>query len=172
MYDNSHSCYIIIATGLLTASYNILLEKATKDYKMSSFDLQYLFQLSFLIISIIPSIYYTVLFPPPGDLFAIVNYISIGTSLQISLYAKMYIMSANIDTNTSVSNNVLYSSLEMIRRFSIIIISVLAFNEKITNIYDWCGIAFYGISSGFLLYDYVSSNMKPTKHVQLQESTF
>ena len=48
MYDNSHSCYIIIATGLLTASYNILLEKATKDYKISSFDLQYLFQLSFL----------------------------------------------------------------------------------------------------------------------------
>jgi len=171
-FDNSHSCYIIIATGLLTASYNILLEKATRDYKMSSFDSQYLFQISSLIVSIIPSIYYTVLYPPPGDLFAISNYISIGTSIQISLYAKMYIMSANIHANTSVSNNVLYSSLEMIRRFSIIIISVLAFNEKISNIYDWCGIVLYVISSGFLLYDYVSSNMKPTKHVQLQESTF
>ena len=166
MYDNSHSCYIIIATGLLTASYNILLEKATKDYKMSSFDLQYLFQLSFLMISVIPSIYYTVLYPPPSGLFAIANYISIGLSIQISLYTKMYIMSASIDAY--VSNNVLYSSLEMIRRFSIIIISVLAFNEKITNIYDWCGISFYGISSGFLLYDYVSS-IKPTKHVKLQE---
>jgi drug/metabolite transporter (DMT)-like permease len=162
-FDNSHSCYIIIATGLLTASYNILLEKATKDYKMTPVDLQSLFQLSFLIVSIAPSIYYTVLYPPPGDLIAIVNYISIGLSIQISLYAKMYIM------NAYVSNNVLYSSLEMIRRFSIIIISVVAFNEKISTIYDWCGIVCYGISSGFLLYDYVSSNMKPTKHVQLQE---
>ena len=33
MSDNSHSCYIIIATGLLTTSYNILLEKATNVYK-------------------------------------------------------------------------------------------------------------------------------------------
>lgn len=165
--NNCHSCYIIIATGLLTASYNILLEKATTVYKMSAFDLQYLFQLSFLIISIIPSIYYTVLYPPPSDLFAIVNYISIGLSLQISLYAKMYIMSVNIDTR--VSNNVLYSSIEMIRRFSIIIISVLAFNETISNIYNWCGIVLYVISSGFLLYDYVSSSIKPTKHIQLQE---
>ena len=90
--NSSQSCYIIIATGLLTASYNILLEKATTVYKMSPFDLQYLFQLSFLIVSIIPSIYYTVLYPPPGDLFAISNYISIGLSLQISLYAKMYII--------------------------------------------------------------------------------
>lgn len=168
-FDNSHSCYIIIATGLLTASYNILLEKATKDYKMSPFDLQYLFQLSSFIVSIIPSIYYTVLYPPPGDLFAIANYISIGTSIQISLYAKMYIMNANIDANTSISNNVLYSSLEMLRRFSIIIISVLAFNEKISNIYDWCGIAFYIISSGFLLYDYVSIAIHRTKHVPLHE---
>ena len=162
-----HSCYIIIATGLSTASYNILLEKATTVYKMSSFDFQYLFQLSSFIVSVIPSIYYTVLYPPPGDLFAIANYISIGLSLQISLYAKMYIMSANVDAR--VSNNVLYSSLEMIRRFSIIIISVLAFNETISNIYNWCGIVLYIISSGFLLYDYVSSTIKPMKHVQLQE---
>ena len=134
---------------------------------MSSFDLQYLFQLSFLIVSIIPSIYYTVLNPPPGDLFAIANYISIGVSLQISLYAKMYIMSTNIYAR--VSNNVLYSSIEMIRRFSIIIISVLAFNETISNIYNWCGIVLYVVSSGFLLYDYVSSSIKPTKHIQLHE---
>jgi drug/metabolite transporter (DMT)-like permease len=167
--DHRHSCYIIIATGLLTASYNILLEKATKDYKMSSFDLQYLFQLSFLIISIIPSIYYTILYPPPGDIFEIVNYISIGASIQISLYAKMYIMSANIDMNTRVSNNVLYSSLEMMRRFSIIIISVLAFNETISNIYNWFGIMFYVVSSGLLLYDYVYATINYTKHVQLQE---
>jgi drug/metabolite transporter (DMT)-like permease len=167
--DNYYSCYIIIATGLLTAAYNFLLEKATKIYKMSAFDFQYLFQLSFLIISIIPSIYYTVLNPPPGDLFAIANYISIGLSLQISFYAKMYIMSANIDAR--ISNNVLYSSLEMMRRFSIIIISVLAFNETISNIYNWCGIVFYVISSGFLLYDYVSTTINHTKHIQLQESS-
>jgi hypothetical protein len=167
--DNYYSCYIIIATGLLTAAYNFLLEKATKIYKMRSFDLQYLFQLSFLIISIIPSIYYTVLNPPPGDLFAIVNYISIGLSLQISFYAKMYIMSTDIDAH--ISNNVLYSSLEMIRRFSIIIISVLAFNDTISNIYNWCGIVFYVISSGFLLYDYVSTTINHTKHIQLQESS-
>lgn len=167
--DNYHSCYIIIATGLLTATYNILLEKATKIYKISSFDIQYLFQLSFLIISIIPSIYYTVLNPPPGDLFAIANYISIGLSIQISLYAKMYIMSVNIDAH--ISNNVLYSSLEMMRRFSIIIISVLAFNETISDIYNWCGIVFYVISSGFLLYDYVSTTINHTKHIQLQESS-
>ena len=177
--DNYHSCYIIIATGLLTSAYNFLLEKATNIYKMtftqadslkgSSFDIQYLFQLSFLIISIIPSIYYTVLYPPPGDLFAIANYISIGLSLQISFYAKMFIMSANIDTH--ISNNVLYSSLEMIRRFSIIIISVLAFNETISNIYNWCGIVFYVISSGFLLYDYISTTINHTKHVQLQENS-
>ena len=164
--DNYYSCYIIIVTGLLTAVYNILLEKATKIYKMSSFDFQYLFQLSFLIISIIPSIYYTVLNPPPSDLFAIANYISIGLSLQISLYAKMYIMSVNIDAH--VSNTVLYSSLEMIRRFSIIIISVLAFNETISNIYNLCAIVFYVISSGFLLYDYISTTIN-TKHIQLQE---
>ena len=167
--DNYHSCYIIIATGLLTASYNILLEKATKVYKMSSFDIQYLFQLSFLIISIIPSIYYTILYPPPGDLFAIANYISIGLSIQIALYAKMYIMSVNIDAH--VSNNVLYSSLEMMRRFSIIIISILSFNDTISNIYNWLGIVFYVISSGFLLYDYVSTTINHTKHIQLQESS-
>lgn len=167
--DNYHSCYIIIATGLLTSSYNILLEKATKIYKISSFDIQYLFQLSFLIISIIPSIYYTVLYPPPGDLFAIANYISIGLSIQIALYAKMYIMSVNIDAH--VSNNVLYSSLEMMRRFSIIIISILAFNDTISNIYNWFGIVFYVISSGFLLYDYISTAINHTKHIQLQESS-
>ena len=167
--DNYYSCYIIIATGLLTSAYNFLLEKATTVYKMRSFDLQYLFQLSFLIISIIPSIYYTVLNPPPGDLFAIANYISIGLSLQISFYAKMYIMSTDIDAH--ISNNVLYSSLEMIRRFSIIIISLLAFNESISNIYNWCGIVFYVISSGYLLYDYVSTTINHTKHIQLQESS-
>ncbi len=107
--------------------------------------------------------------PPPGDLLAIANYISIGLSLQISFYAKMYIMSANI--NAYISNNVLYSSLEMIRRFSIIIISVLAFNETISNIYNWCGIVLYVISSGFLLYDYVSTTINHTKHVQLQENS-
>jgi hypothetical protein len=167
MSDSNYSCYIIIATGLLTASYNILFEKATKIYKMSSFDFQYLFQLSSFIVSIIPYIYYTVLYPPPSDLFAIANYISIGLSLQISLYAKMYIMNANIDAY--ISNNVLYSSLEMLRRFSIIIISLLAFNETISNIYNWFGIAFYVISSGFLLYDYISATINHTKHVQLQE---
>lgn len=177
--DNYHSCYIIIATGLLTSAYNFLLEKATNIYKMTftqvdalkgaSFDIQYLFQLSFLIISIIPSIYYTVLYPPPGDLFAIANYISIGLSLQISSFAKMYIMSINIEA--LISNNVLYSSLEMVRRFSIIMISVLAFNETISDIYNWCGIVFYVISSGFLLYDYVSTTINHTKHVQLQENS-
>jgi len=177
--DNYYSCYIIIATGLLTSAYNFLLEKATTVYKITftqvdalkgaSFDIQYLFQLSFLIISIIPSIYYTVLNPPPGDLLAIANYISIGLSLQISFYAKMYIMSANIDAY--ISNNVLYSSLEMIRRFSIIIISLLAFNETISDIYNWCGIVLYVISSGFLLYDYVSTTINHTKHIQLQENS-
>ena len=72
----------------------------------------------------------------------------------------MYIMSTDIDTH--ISNNVLYSSLEMIRRFSIIIISVLAFNETISDIYNWCGIVFYVISSGFLLYDYVSTTINQT----------
>ncbi len=167
MSDSNYSCYIIIATGLLTASYNILLEKATKIYKMSSFDFQYLFQLSSFSVSIIPSIYYTMLYPPPGDLFAIANYISIVLSLQISLYAKMYIISANVGAR--VSNNVLYSSLEMIRRFSIIIISILAFNETISNIYNWFGIMFYVVSSGLLLYDYVYATINYTKHVQLQE---
>ena len=79
----------------------------------------------------------------------------------------MYIMNANIYAN--ISNNVLYSSLEMIRRFCIIIISVVVFNEKISTIFDWFGIVFYGISSGFLLYDYVLIAIHRTKHVPLQE---
>ena len=158
---------IIFLTCFMNSTYNNLIEYSIKKSVFTSIDYQIIFQIKYFILIIIPSIYYTILDPPPINGLTIVLYFLIGGGLQLYMYNKIYIL--NIKNNYFPAN-ILLSSLDLLRRIIQLLFSFLFFNE-LFDIFVIISILFMGLSSLLLLYQYVKNDKQDEyiNHFELEE---
>jgi drug/metabolite transporter (DMT)-like permease len=145
---------IIYISCFINATYNNLIEYSIKKYNISNIDYQIFFQIVYLCIVIVPSIYYTVQNPPPINSLTLFLYFLIAFGLQLYMYNKIYILN---NKNEFVPANILMSSLDLLRRIIQLLFSFLFFNEHF-DIYVIISLIFLGLSSQLLLYQYVLNN--------------
>ena len=165
--DNYIIKYIvsIFLCSLINTIYNNLIEYSIKKNNLISLiDYQIIFQFTYCIIICIPSIYNTLINPPPLDIKTICIYIFIAFGLQMYMYNKIYILNNN---NSFLSSNILLSSLDLIRRIILLLFAFLYFNEQL-NIYINLSLLFFSISSLLLFYEYFKKNNN-IDHVELKE---
>jgi len=158
---------IIFLTCFMNSTYNNLIEYSMKKNLFTSVDYQIIFQITYFILIIIPSIYYTVLNPPPINALTIFLYFLIGIGLQLYMYNKINILNTK---NDYLPANILLSGLDLIRRIIQLLFSFLFFNEIFDN-YVIISIVFMGLSSLLLLYQYIKNNQKDNNimHIELEE---
>lgn len=145
---------IIYITCFLNATYNNIIEYSIKKYNISNIDYQIFFQITYLFIIIGPSIYYTVIDPPPVNPLTLFLYFLIAFGLQLYMYNKIYILN---NKNEMLPANILMSSLDLLRRIIQLLFSFLFFNEQF-DLYVVLSLVFFGISSLLLLYQYFLNN--------------
>jgi drug/metabolite transporter (DMT)-like permease len=158
---------IIFLTCFMNSTYNNLIEYSMKKNLFTSFDYQIIFQITYFILIIVPSVYYTILNPPPINALPIFLYFLIGIGLQLYMYNKINILNTK---NDYLPANILLSGLDLIRRIIQLLFSFLFFNEIFDN-YVIISIVFMGLSSLLLLYQYIKNNQKDNNimHIELEE---
>jgi drug/metabolite transporter (DMT)-like permease len=158
---------IIFLTCFMNSTYNNLIEYSMKKNLFTSVDYQIIFQITYFILIIIPSIYYTVLNPPPISALTIFLYFLIGTGLQLYMYNKINILNTK---NDYLPANILLSGLDLLRRIIQLLFSFLFFNEIFDN-YIIISIVFMALSSLLLLYQYIQNNQRDNNiiHIELEE---
>jgi hypothetical protein len=151
----------------MNSTYNNLIEYSMKKNLFTSFDYQIIFQITYFILIIVPSVYYTILNPPPINALPIFLYFLIGIGLQLYMYNKINILNTK---NDYLPANILLSGLDLIRRIIQLLFSFLFFNEIFDN-YVIISIVFMGLSSLLLLYQYIKNNQKDNNimHIELEE---
>jgi drug/metabolite transporter (DMT)-like permease len=155
---------IIFITCFLNSTYNNIIEYSIKKYKISNIDYQIFFQLTYFILIIGPSIYYTIQDLPPVNAITSLLYFFIATGLQLYMYNKIYILN---NKNDYIPANILLCSLDLLRRIIQLLFSFLFFNEQF-DIYIILSLIFFAVSSFLLLYEYISDN-KRKQHIELEE---
>jgi len=145
---------IIFITCFINSTYNNLIEYSIKKNVFTNIDYQIIFQITYFILIIIPSIYYTIIDPPPINGTTIVLYFLIGGGLQLYMYNKIYILNIK---NNYLPANILLSGLDLIRRIVQLLFSFLFFNE-LFDTFIIISISFMGISSLLLLYQYLKDS--------------
>jgi drug/metabolite transporter (DMT)-like permease len=158
---------IIFLSCFINSTYNNLIEYSMKKNLFTSVDYQIIFQITYFILIIIPSVYYTILNPPPISSLTIFLYFLIGTGLQLYMYNKINILNTK---NDYLPANILLSGLDLLRRIIQLLFSFLFFNEMFDN-YIIISIVFMGLSSLLLLYQYIKNNQQDNNimHIELEE---
>ena len=172
-YNNNDNKLLISNTGIIfltcfiNSTYNNLIEYSIKKNVFTSVDYQIIFQITYFILIIIPSIYYTILDPPPINATTIVLYFFIGGGLQLYMYNKIYILNTK---NNYLPANILLSGLDLLRRIIQLLFSFLFFNE-LFDTFIIISISFMGLSSLLLLYQYLKDNSQDEyiNHFELEE---
>jgi len=155
---------IIFITCFLNSTYNNIIEYSIKKYKISNIDYQIFFQITYFILIIGPSIYYTIEDLPPVNAITSLLYFFIAAGLQLYMYNKIYILN---NKNDYIPANILLCSLDLLRRIIQLLFSFLFFNEQF-DIYIILSLIFFAVSSFLLLYEYISDN-KRKQHIELEE---
>lgn len=158
---------IIFITCFINSTYNNLIEYSIKKNVFSNIDYQIIFQITYFILIIIPSIYYTILDPPPIDILTIILYFLIAGGLQLYMYNKIYILNIK---NQYLPANILLSGLDLLRRIIQLLFSFLFFNE-LFDTFIIISVLFMGLSSLLLLYQYLKNNKdhEYINHFELEE---
>ena len=158
---------IIFLTCFMNSTYNNLIEYSIKKNVFTSVDYQIIFQITYFILIIIPSIYYTILDPPPINGLTLLLYFFIGGGLQLYMYNKIYILNTK---NNYLPANILLSGLDLLRRIIQLLFSFLFFNE-LFDTFIIISISFMGLSSLLLLYQYLKDNSKDDyiNHFELED---
>ena len=172
-YSNQDNKLLILNTGIIffscfmNSTYNNLIEYSMKKNLFTSFDYQIIFQITYFILIIVPSVYYTILNPPPINALPIFLYFLIGIGLQLYMYNKINILNTK---NDYLPANILLSGLDLLRRIIQLLFSFLLFNEIFDN-YVIISIVFMGLSSLLLLYQYIKNNQQDNNimHIELEE---
>lgn len=120
----------VILSCLLNTLYNILIEYSVKNYSINHLDFQIIFQFSYFIFAIIPSVIMTMDRPPPLTSHLIIVSLLISVCLQFYFYNKITILGIN---NQLVPSNVLLSGLDIIRRIALLLFSFLMFGDTINT---------------------------------------
>jgi hypothetical protein len=171
LHELINNTIIIYITCFLNATYNNIIEYSIKKYNISNIDYQIFFQITYLFIIIGPSIYYTVIDPPPINSLTLILYFLIAFGLQLYMYNKIYILN---NKNEFLPANILMSSLDLLRRIIQLLFSFLFFNEQF-DLYVVLSLVFFGISSLLLLYQYFLNNNNKAilpihfQHIELKE---
>jgi drug/metabolite transporter (DMT)-like permease len=158
---------IIFLTCFINSTYNNLIEYSIKKDVFTSVDYQIIFQITYFILIIIPSIYYTIIDPPPINIISIILYFLIGGGLQLYMYNKIYILNTK---NNYLPANILLSGLDLLRRIIQLLFSFLFFNE-LFDMFIIISILFMGLSSLLLLYQYIRDykQVEYINHIELEE---
>jgi len=157
---------IIVLSCFINASYNNIIEFSVKKYRIPNIDFQIIFQVTYFILIIIGSIYYTMQNLPPIDGQSIFIYFLIAFGLQMYMFNKIYILN---NRNDYIPANILLSSLDLLRRIIQLIFSFLFFNEPFDSSII-LSLVCLGISSLLLLFEYFRDHfMKKIEHVELIE---
>ena len=158
---------IIFLTCFINSTYNNLIEYSIKKDVFTSVDYQIIFQITYFILIIIPSIYYTIIDPPPINIVSIILYFLIGGGLQLYMYNKIYILNTK---NNYLPANILLSGLDLLRRIIQLLFSFLFFNE-LFDMFIIISILFMGLSSLLLLYQYIRDykQVEYINHIELEE---
>lgn len=157
---------IILASCFINSSYNNIIEYSVKKYRIPNIDFQIIFQITYFILIIVSSIYYTIQNLPPIDSKTIIIYFLIALGLQVYMFNKIYILN---NRNDIIPANILLSSLDLLRRIIQLIFSFLFFNEPF-DLSVVLSLICLGISSLLLLFEYLKDNfMKKIEHVELME---
>jgi drug/metabolite transporter (DMT)-like permease len=172
-YNNHDNTLLISNTGIIfltcfmNSTYNNLIEYSIKKNVFTSIDYQIIFQITYFILIIIPSIYYTILDPPPINGTTIILYFLIGGGLQLYMYNKIYILNIK---NNYLPANILLSGLDLLRRIIQLLFSFLFFNE-LFDTFIIISISFMGLSSLLLLYQYLKDNSQDEyiNHFELED---
>ena len=152
---------IIVLSCFINSSYNNIIEYSIKKYRIPNIDFQIIFQITYFVLVIIGSIYYTMQNLPPIDGQAIFIYFLIAFGLQMYMFNKIYILNNH---NDYIPANLLLSSLDLLRRIIQLVFSFVFFNEQF-NISIVLSLVCLGISSLLLLFEY----FKKIEHVELVE---
>lgn len=155
---------VIFITCFLNSIYNNMIEYSIKKYNMSNIDYQIFFQITYFLIIVSPSIYYTIQDLPPVNVITSLLYFFIAVGLQLYMYNKIYILN---NKNDYIPANILFCSLDLLRRIIQLLFSFLFFNEQF-DIYIILSLIFFAVSSFLLLYEYISDN-KRKQHIELEE---
>ncbi len=157
---------IIILSCFINASYNNIIEYSVKKYRIPNIDFQIIFQITYFILIIIGSIYYTIQNVPPVNTQTIILYFLIALGLQMYMFNKIYILN---NRNDYIPANLLLGSLDLLRRIIQLIFSFLFFNEPF-YLSVVLSLICLGISSLLLLFEYCKENFtKNIEHVELME---
>lgn len=157
---------IIIVSCFINASYNNIIEYSVKKYRIPNIDFQIIFQITYFVLIIVGSIYYTTKNLPPIDAKTIFIYFLIALGLQLYMFNKIYILN---NRNDYIPANILLSSLDLLRRIIQLIFSFLFFNEPFDGSII-LSLVCLGISSLLLLYEYLKDHlMKKIEHIELVE---
>jgi drug/metabolite transporter (DMT)-like permease len=166
--DNNEIIKYILAIFfccLVNTIYNNLIEYSIKKNNLISIiDYQIIFQFTYCIIICIPSIYNTVIKPPPLNITTICIFILIAFGLQMFMYNKIFILNNN---NSLLSSNILLGGLDLFRRIILLLFAFLFFKEQL-NIYINLSLLFFSISSLLLVYEYFQKNNN-LNHIELKE---
>jgi len=141
----------IMVSCLLNAVYNIMIEYSIKKYNIYNLDFHIIFQVSYLIFAMIPSMKMTIENPPPITGEVIVLSLFISVCLQLYFYNKIIILQNN---SNSVPSNVLMSGLDLIRRLVLLLFSFLMYKDDF-NIYVGVSVLFFLISGVFIFLEYL-----------------
>jgi len=157
---------IIIVSCFINSSYNNIIEYSVKKYRIPNIDFQIIFQITYFILIIVSSIYYTIQNLPPIDSKTIIIYFLIALGLQVYMFNKIYILN---NRNDIIPANILLSSLDLLRRIIQLIFSFLFFNEPF-DLLVVLSLICLGISSLLLLFEYLKDHfIKKIEHVELVE---
>jgi drug/metabolite transporter (DMT)-like permease len=157
---------IIIISCFINSSYNNIIEYSVKKYRIHNIDFQIIFQITYFILIIVSSIYYTIQNLPPINSQTIIIYFLIAFGLQVYMFNKIYILN---NQNDFIPANILLSSLDLLRRIIQLIFSFLFFNEPF-DLSVVLSLICLGISSLLLLFEYLKEHFtKKIEHVELME---
>jgi drug/metabolite transporter (DMT)-like permease len=157
---------IIVLSCFVNASYNNIIEYSVKKYRIPNIDFQIIFQITYFVLIIISSIYYTMQNLPPIDGQTIFIYFLIALGLQMYMFNKIYILN---NRNDYIPANLLLSSLDLLRRIIQLIFSFVFFNEQF-DVSIILSLVCLGISSLLLLFEYFKDHfIKKIEHVELIE---
>jgi drug/metabolite transporter (DMT)-like permease len=157
---------IILLSCFVNASYNNIIEYSVKKYRIPNIDFQIIFQITYFVLIIVSSIYYTIQNLPPIDGQTIFIYFLIAFGLQMYMFNKIYILN---NRNDYIPANLLLSSLDLLRRIIQLIFSFAFFNEQF-DVSIILSLVCLGISSLLLLFEYFKDHfIKKIEHVELIE---
>jgi hypothetical protein len=128
-----------------------MIEYSIKKYNIYNLDFHIIFQLSYFIFAVIPSLKMTIENPPPITNKVIILSLFISICLQLYFYNKIIILQIN---SNSVPSNVLMSGLDLIRRLVLLLFAFVMYKDDF-NIYVGISVLFFLISGVFIFLEYL-----------------